>query len=63
MELVLKGEAYELFFFWGEGHVLVVFASRGMFVSSRPRGGSWDSSPVPPRTTGIVEEALFAAGC
>lgn len=51
------------FFFLGEGHVLVVFASRGMFVSSRPRGGSWDSSPVPPRTTGIVEEALFAAGC
>jgi len=51
------------FFFWGEGHVLVVFASRGMFVSSRPRGGSWDSSPVPPRTTGIVEEALFAVGC
>ena len=27
MELVLKGGAYELFFFLGEGHVLVVLLS------------------------------------
>jgi len=59
MELVLKPMNC---CFFGRGSCARCFASRGMFDSSRPRGGSWNCSPVPPRT-GIVEEALFAAGC
>jgi hypothetical protein len=49
-------------FLLGEGHVLVVFLPEECLFLPGRVGGSWNSSPVPPRTK-IVKEALFPAGC
>jgi hypothetical protein len=47
MELVLKGDAYELCFSFGRGSCARCFPSRGMFVSSRPRGRIMEFLPSP----------------